>query len=64
MDLLTGKDYPHLCDGCQSMVDLCAVAVREGPDTDDEEAALMLAGDQGLLCDREMAGTRCAHSGK
>jgi hypothetical protein len=38
------------------------VAVREGPDTDDEEAPLMLAGDRGLICDQEMAGTRCAHS--
>jgi hypothetical protein len=63
MEFLTGKDYPHLCQGCRSMVDLCVEAVREGPDADEEEAPLMLARDNGLLCDPEMGGTRCVNSG-
>lgn len=62
MEFFTGKDYPHICVDCRSVVDLCAVAVAEGPDTDDEEAPLMLAGDKGLLCNQEMAGTCCGKS--
>ncbi|KKK66180.1 hypothetical protein LCGC14_2966660 [marine sediment metagenome] len=50
MEFLTGKDYPHLCKGCQSIVDQTVEAVLIGPDTDDNEAPLMLAYDLGLLC--------------
>jgi hypothetical protein len=50
MKFYTGKDYPHLCNGCKTMVDQCVEAVEIGPDTDDNEAPIMLAGDMGLLC--------------
>ena len=50
MEFRTGKDYPWMCEGCRAAVDQCVDAVEIGPDTDDEEAPLMLAGDMRLLC--------------
>ena len=52
IEFLTGKDYPHICDSCKNMVDMMLEAILEGPDTDDNEAPLMLAGDLQLLCGR------------
>jgi len=60
LEFLTGKDYPHLCGGCQSIVDQCVEAVLIGPDTDDNEAPLMLAGDMGLLCGVHACACDCA----
>jgi len=50
LSFLTGKDYPHLCPTCQSVVDQCVEVVRDGEDFNDEEAPLMFAADNNLLC--------------
>ena len=50
MKFYTGKDYPHMCEKCRSMIDQCVELVTMGPDTDDNEAPLMFAADHKLLC--------------
>ena len=57
MKFYTGKDYPHLCGGCQTIVDQCVELVEIGPDTDDNEAPLMLAGDHMMLCGEDECTT-------
>jgi len=56
--LLTGRDYPHLCSVCQAIVTQCVELVQEGPDTEDPEAPLLLAGDRGLLCGGNTCGDK------
>ena len=51
--LLTGKDYPHVCELCRSAVDDAAMLLADGIDDaymDDEEAPMMYAYDRGWLC--------------
>ena len=50
MQFYTGKDYPHLCNGCKAMVDQCVDLVQMGADTDDNEAPIMFAYDHALMC--------------
>ena len=60
MKFYTGKDYPHLCVGCQATVDQCVELVEIGPDTDDNEAPLMLAGDHMMLCGKRECSCTCS----
>jgi len=64
MKFYTGKDYPHLCNGCKAAVDECVkdiearmslgdedmVSGRVLLRFDDNEAPHMLAYDRGLMC--------------
>lgn len=50
IDTLTGKDYPHLCTECRAAIDSVVDLVREGPDTDDDEAACMFVYDHRMYC--------------
>ena len=50
MKFYTGKDYPHLCNGCKAIIDQCVDMVQMGADTDDNEAPSLLAYDRGLFC--------------
>jgi hypothetical protein len=50
IQFLTGKDYPDLCPACQSAIDQSVELVREGEDTNDQEAPLNFAGDHNMLC--------------
>lgn len=51
MQFLTGKDYPHLCEGCRATITEVAQALAEtGPDTDDNEAPIMYVGDHAMFC--------------
>ena len=56
---LTGKDYPWLCPKCQKAVDDIALMYIMGmfPDTDDNEAPIVKAGDLGRLCG--LGGREC-----
>lgn len=45
-----GEDYPEICSECRAAINACATAVQVGPDIDDEEGPLNLAGDLRLLC--------------
>jgi hypothetical protein len=50
-DVTVGEFLEALvCAERQATVDACAMVVEFGPDTDDPEAPLMLAGDQQMLC--------------
>lgn len=61
MEFLTGKDYPLLCSGCRSMIDQCVeLVIIIGEGTDDNEAPLMLAGDNNLLCGGRECVCECA----
>ena len=49
--MLTGKDYPYLCEDCRAAITAMAEVLTDfGPDGDDEEAAAMAVYDQGLYC--------------
>jgi len=50
MKFLAGKEYSHLCEGCQAVIDTCSEVVLEGPDTDNIEAPFDFAADNLLLC--------------
>ena len=64
MQFYTGKDYPHLCNGCKAMVDQCVEEIEErmalGDEDmvsgrvrlafDDNEAPIMFAYDHKLMC--------------
>jgi hypothetical protein len=64
MQFYTGKDYPHLCNGCKAMVDQCVEEIEERMalgdedmvsgrvrlEFDDNEAPITLAYDRGLFC--------------
>ena len=57
MDFLKGKDYPHLCQECQNTIDSVMPLIDEGPDTDDNEAPIMLVYDQRMFC----GGHKCVN---
>jgi hypothetical protein len=50
--MLTGKDYPYLCEQCQAAIDDMAMLYGEDlmEDTDNEEAACDAVYDQGMFC--------------
>lgn len=50
--MLTGKDYPHLCETCRATIDDVASLVfdGDGPDTDNEEAPCDYVYDHGMFC--------------
>ena len=64
MKFYTGKDYPHLCNGCKAAVDQCAEEMAERVSwgdgdivsgrmlisLDDNEGPSTLAYDRGLMC--------------
>ena len=60
MKFYTGKDYPHLCDGCKATIDQCVDLVQEGEDTDDNEAPLMFAYDHKLMCGGHQCECDCS----
>ena len=62
MKLLTGKDYPHLCDGCKVTLDEIAKMYKDDllGDTDDPEAACMYMYDHAMFCGTR--GRRCKQS--
>ena len=50
MEYLTGKDYPHLCDNCQTAIDYAHMLIVDGfaseQYVDDDEGPCMLAYDK------------------
>ncbi len=59
--MLTGQDYPHLCEYCQQAIDGVAMLLGEdGPDTDDEEAACDFVYDNAMFC----GGHNCVNGSK
>jgi hypothetical protein len=50
MEFLTGKDYPHLCEICQSQIDSIASIMEDLEDTDDEEFPCNFVYDNNLFC--------------
>jgi len=57
VEYLIGKDYPNMCEDCQHTISACAELVAMGPDVtvtgvriDDNEAPLMFATDNRMLC--------------
>jgi hypothetical protein len=51
--MLTGKDYPHLCDTCRAAIDQAALLLGEdGPDVADEniEAPIDFVYDHAMYC--------------
>ena len=57
---LSGDDYPDLCPECRSAVNQIFEMLPEMGDTDDPEAAMMIAGDRKLLCGE--GGVSCGKS--
>lgn len=57
---LEGKDYPNVCPACRQAVDHALEVISVvGEDTVDEEAPMMFASDNHMLCSKDMAGTSC-----
>lgn len=54
VEMLTGKDYPQLCDKCKMMINVAAELIRNGMADDyvgDPEGPSMLVYDRGWFCD-------------